>query len=116
MHFRPLRFVLGVPLPGHGLEGCAGVEDRRGSLFLFGDRRIAAVAQYRLGLVALLPGVGQADLWIGAEGQQVFLVGESVLHPPQLRAGWRDLQVQAAAIGQLAGFVGSLGLANFGIG
>lgn len=54
--------------------------------------------------------LGDGQARVGAERQQLLFAPESVLQAPELAAGGRDVEEQAAAIGQLDGFLGGLAL------
>jgi hypothetical protein len=54
--------------------------------------------------IALLAGFCQRNLWVGAEGQTIFLTFKTVAEIPQLRAAGGYRQVQTLCIGELVGF------------
>lgn len=56
-------------------------------------RRIALFASFR-----------QRNLWVGAEGQTIFLTFKTVAEIPQLRATGGYRQVQTLCIGEFIGF------------
>ena len=60
-------------------------------------------------------GVGQTDVRVHAQCQQLFLAGEEVSQPPVFAAGRLDQKKQAFAVGDLVRLGSGLGIANFGI-
>jgi hypothetical protein len=53
---------------------------------------------------------------IGAEGEQLLLVGKTVFEAPELGAAGVDQQMQATAIGELVWLVPRLGAADGEVG
>ncbi|OGA32686.1 MAG: hypothetical protein A3F75_05445 [Betaproteobacteria bacterium RIFCSPLOWO2_12_FULL_64_23] len=60
--------------------------------------RVNTIGEHISGIVAPLSGSGERHVGIGAESEQLFRSLESVLEAPQLRARWRYLQIQLAAV------------------
>src|SRR3546814_16155316 len=54
---------------------------------------------FQLGLVALAPGFGEADIRIGAKRDALLLSMHGVFEPPQARTGRVHLDVEAVGIG-----------------
>src|SRR5690606_25008125 len=105
---------------------CSAAVRRLSRLAAFGG--IHPAGQQSPRFVALLPGTGnpfardrvratrKRNDGIGAQRQPLFLSSESVLEPPELSAGRRDLDVEATAVEQAHGFRGGSGAANDGVG
>jgi hypothetical protein len=78
--------------------------------------RIGASRHEGAGFITSLAGIGQWHLGVRAQPDPLLLALEPVLQPPPLPAVRLQFQVQPATVGQLAGFVAGLGLADRGIG
>src|SRR3546814_2543985 len=61
--------------------------------------RIGPLMDFQLGLVALAPGFGEADIRIGAKRDALLLSMHGVFEPPQARTGRVHLDVEAVGIG-----------------
>jgi hypothetical protein len=56
------------------------------------------VCQLLAGFVSAFSGVPKTDLGILPQRQNLFLAAEAVFEPPQLAAGWCDLQIETSTI------------------
>lgn len=75
-------------------------------------RRVLAVEEELLGVLALLARVGQRDGGIGAERELLRLADESLGQPPDATSIGIDEEMQAAAVEQLTGHFPGLGVAQ----
>lgn len=76
---------------------------------------ISALMQQAAGSVSSLSRVGQRDLGIRPEGQELFLALETVLHLPELAAGLADEEEQSLLVGELVVAISLGGLLDLGV-
>ena len=114
--WRPARFLAFVPFERNRLERVRRLALRLAFRLRALDDRILALAEQAPCLVAPVAGIGQTDLRIKPERQQLFLAPEPVFQAPGARAGGRDMQVKATAIGQLVRRRAGLRVAHLGGG
>jgi hypothetical protein len=101
---RPMR----PPLAGGLLKRRGG---RSAGLLLTFGHRIDTSRQQLAAILVALSGLGKGHVWVDAQRHHLFRSPVAILLspvPPRLV----DQQVQAAAIGQLTGLLGGLGLAD----
>lgn len=75
-------------------------------------RRVLALKEELLGVLALLARISQRDGGIGAERELLRLADESLGQPPDATSIGIDEEMQAAAVEQLAGHFPGLGVAQ----
>lgn len=99
-------FAIFMPGPGRDLECHRRLARRPGA-------RILSLSEHESGFGPLQAGLGEADLRIGAEREELLAPLEPVLHPPELRAVGADEQMEAFAVCELV-ILGALrGVADF---
>ena len=127
VRWRPAVNLLGMELARHVLEGARQRLTGGGQGFglvpallfglpcLAGLARVSASRHHRAGLVSPLAGVGQRHLGVRAQPDALLFPADAVLQPPPLPAVRLQFQVQPTTVGQLAGLLAGLRLADGGI-
>ena len=106
----PARQLVGVPFAGDVFKRIASCRLPRRFGLLLGGGGICALCQIRPRLFGGLAGFQQGNGGVFANGQQLFFSADTVFQPPRFPACGGNGQIQAAAVCQLVGLGGRLGV------
>lgn len=115
VQLHPCCRLFGVPLARDDFKAVRGTFLARCLCRLALFARVDAGRQQLAGSVALVACVFKAGIGVCPHGEPFLLAPKAVLEPPQLAPGWRDFQIQAAAVEQPLRLVGWLRGAEGGI-
>jgi hypothetical protein len=104
------------PLCGYALEGVLDRDFLCGLLGLPLRHRVNAGRQQLAGLGVAFSRLRQRNIWIFAQGHELFLALKPIGPAPQLPAGRLDPEVESASIAHAVGFFRRLGPFDLRIG
>lgn len=116
MGVHPRGLLAREPFSSHHFEAIEGVSAGGGLLGLSALARVDPGGQELTCLVPLLPGLLEADVGVGAEGDPLLLALDTVLQAPPFAPAGGNFQVHAFFVGQLVGLGLGLGGLDGGIG